>query len=92
LPLSLHRIIAFLDENPIPLEWICSIMFMLRTVSYMQPLTPLQVYSNCQHLAPSRVLVFDVEAIFNAFGLSLKLEGLNITTPWLMLKPKYVLM
>lgn len=55
-------------------------MFMLRTVSYMRPLTPLQVYSNCQRLAPtgSRVLVFDVEAIFNAFGLSLKLEGLNI--------------
>jgi hypothetical protein len=56
----------------------------------MQPLTPSQVYSNAN--TSRQVLVFDAEAIFNAIGLSLKLEDLNIIDPWLMLNPKYVLM
>jgi hypothetical protein len=56
----------------------------------MQPLTPLQ---SLQYANTSRhVLVFDAEAIFNAIGLSLKLEGLNITAWLMLLKPKYELM
>jgi len=45
----------------------------------MQPLTPLQLYSNAN--ASRQVLVFDAEAIFNAVGLSSKPESLNITAP-----------
>jgi hypothetical protein len=33
------------------------------------------------------VPVFEAEAIFSAIGLSLNLEGLDITAPWPMLKP-----
>ena len=41
--------------------------------------------------SPRQVLGFDAEAIFNAIGLSLRLEGPNIIVPWLMLT-KYALM
>jgi len=64
------------------MEWFYSMMLRL----YMQPLTPLKVYSTVYNANTShQVLVFDAEAIFNAIGLSLKLEGLNITAPWLMM-------